>query len=155
MKEATMDGELTSAPSASSPFVWSCLCCCWVFFFFKPPAIVTAFNPEERKKYNKFIGVLHGLKKLRFSTSNTRSVSGDKTTAAQKLEFHCPFSSRTKRCLFKPCPFPFEFQSVSVCTSFIWSYCLPPYLKKLVWIIPKPSSSTQTVTAPPPQKMVK
>lgn len=86
----------------------------------------------KKKKYNKFIGVLHGLKKLRFSTSNTRSVSGDKTTAAQKPEFHCPFSSHTKRCLFKPCPFPFESQSVSVRMSFIWSYCLPPYLKKLV-----------------------
>lgn len=125
---------MESLPARRAPHrhLFGVVCVVVGFFFFKPPAIVTAFNPEERKKYNKFIGVLHGLKKLRFSTSNTRSVSGDKTTAAQKLEFHCPFSSRTKRCLFKPCPFPFEFQSVSVCMSFIWSYCLPPYLKKLV-----------------------
>lgn len=33
---------------------------------------------------NKLIGMLHGLKKLWFSTSNTCKESGDKTTAAQR-----------------------------------------------------------------------
>lgn len=53
--------------------------------------------------------MLHGLKKVRFSTSNTCSVSGDKTTAAQNQNFIVLFSSCTKCCLFKLCPFFFSF----------------------------------------------
>lgn len=56
--------------------------------------------------------MLHGLKKLRFSTSNTCSVSGDKTTAAQNQSFIV---------LFPPAP---NAVYLNCALSFLVSKCL-------------------------------
>lgn len=119
-----------------------------VWGFFLPLAIVTVFNPEQ-PKINKFTWVLHGLKKQWFSTSNTRSVSDDKKAAAAAVEAQSKnFIVLFLLSLFKQCPFSFSASESLRMDVFYFEAIVYLLSQKLVWIIPKPSSSTQIV--PPP-----
>lgn len=95
--------------------------------------------------------MLHGLKKLWFSTSNTHSVSDDKKAAAaveaQNQNFIVLCFFQLTVCL-KCALFSCSASQSPRADVFYFEAIVYLLSQKLVWIIPKPSSSTQIV--PPP-----